>query len=130
MQARQTLVRGVEETGHEKKSGHDLAKRLYLLDRVHWKRVSRAVLRTPSSPTTDPIVSGIADVDLATTKVEVVNEEDDALRLKPRYVQGTPVAFRYYGVLCYCESSKLSKGQFWSLLCLSLIVAKFYEIVE
>ena len=76
--------------GHEKKSGHDLAKRLYLLDRVHWKRVSRAVLRTPSSPTTDPIVSGVADVDLATTKVEVVNEEDDALRLKPRYVQGTP----------------------------------------
>ena len=45
--------------------------------------MSRAVLRTSSSSTTDPSVNGVADV--ATTKIKVVDDEDDALRLKPRY---------------------------------------------
>ena len=40
-------------------------------------------MRTPSSSTTDPIVNG--DADVATTKIKVVDDEDDALRLKPRY---------------------------------------------
>ena len=40
-------------------------------------------MRTPSSSTTDPLVNGVADV--ATTKIKVVDDEDDALRIKPRY---------------------------------------------
>ena len=40
-------------------------------------------MRTSSSSTTDPSVNGVADV--ATTKIKVVDDEDDALRLKPRY---------------------------------------------
>ena len=40
-------------------------------------------MRTPSSSTTDPIANGVADA--ATTKIKGVDDEDDALRIKPRY---------------------------------------------
>ena len=54
-------------------------------------------MRTPSSSTTDPIVNGVTDV--ATTKIKVVDDEDDALRLKPRYKRKKSVEFRYCRIL-------------------------------
>ena len=57
------------KAGHAPLPGHDLMRRLYVLDRVHWKRVAKAVEKS---------TDGIGD------DIEVI-DDDEEMRVKPRF---------------------------------------------